>query len=58
MKARKKPRLWTSIQRALSARDRAEMAAMEGLLSSIESPRRKRARRATGRPGANGRADK
>jgi hypothetical protein len=45
MKTRKKPRLWTSIQRALSARDRAEMAAMERLLSSIESPRRKKGRR-------------
>jgi hypothetical protein len=50
MKSRKKPRLWTSIQRALTARDRAEMAAMDRLLESVESPRRKRARRVTGRP--------
>jgi hypothetical protein len=49
MKTRSKPRLWTSIQRALSARDRAEMAAMERLLSSIESPRRKKRRRAVQR---------
>jgi hypothetical protein len=45
MKTRRKPRLWTSIQRALSARDRAEMAAMDRLLESVESPRRKSGRR-------------